>query len=80
MAKPIVSTKVGPIPEIMENSGEGLLIENINSLGEATIRILKDKDLARRMGKAGRRLIEKFTPEIRATQVEEVYKQVISKR
>lgn len=80
MAKPVVSTKVGPIPEILTNGREGLLIENISSLGEATIRILKDKDLARRMGEAGKRLMEKFTPESRATQVEEVYKQVISKR
>jgi len=73
MAKPVVSTKVGPIPEIMENGKEGLLIEGINSLGEAIIRILKDKELARRMGRAGRRLMKGFTPESRATQIEKIY-------
>ncbi len=73
MAKPVVSTKVGPIPEILTNAREGLFIEDITFLGEAIIRILKDKDLARGMGKAGKRLMEKFTPKSRATQIEKIY-------
>lgn len=80
MAKPVVSAKVGPIPEIMENGREGILIDNSDdtaSLAKAIIRLLKNRDLAREMGEAGRRLMERFTPESHATQMEEVYNQVI---
>ncbi len=80
MAKPVVSAKVGPIPEIMENGREGILIDNSDdtaSLAKAIIRLLKNRDLAREMGEAGRKLMERFTPESRATQMEEVYNQVI---
>ncbi len=76
MAKPVVSAKVGPITEIMENGREGTLIDDpgdTTSLGEAIIRILKDKELARRTGEAGRRLIGRFTPENRAAQIEKIY-------
>jgi len=76
MAKPVVSAKVGPIPEIMKNGREGILIDstdNIALLTKAIVRILKNKDLARRMGRAGRRLMERFTPESRAAQIEKIY-------
>ncbi len=80
MAKPVVSAKVGPIPEIMENSREGILIDSpddIVSLTNAITKTLKDKDLARRMGEAGRKLMERFTPEIRATRIEKIYYSLI---
>ncbi len=81
MAKPVVSSKVGPIPEIMEDGREGILIDSpddVASLTDAILKALKDKELARRMGEAGRRLMEKFTPESHATQMEEIYNRVIS--
>ncbi len=80
MTKPVVSAKVGPIPEIMENGREGILIDNSDdtaSLAKAIIRLLKNRDLAREMGEAGRRLMERFTPESRAIQIEKIYNQVI---
>ncbi len=76
MEKPVVSTKVGPIPEIMKNGREGILIDNpdaIDSLAEAIVRILKDRELMRKMGEAGRKLMERFTPEDRAAQIEKIY-------
>ncbi len=82
MAKPVVSAKVGPIPEIMKNGREGILINNpdaIDSLARAIIRLLKDRELASKMGNAGRKLMERFTPESRAAQIEEVYNKAIRK-
>ena len=76
MAKPVVSAKVGPIPEIMKNGREGILIDNpdaIDSLARAIIRLLKDRELASKMGNTGRKLMERFTPESRATQIERIY-------
>lgn len=76
MAKPVVSAKVGPIPEIMENGREGILIDNSDdtaSLAKAIIRLLKNRDLAREMGEAGRKLMERFTPESCAIQTEKIY-------
>ena len=80
MAKPVVSAKVGPIPEIMKNGREGILINNpdtIDSLARTIIRLLKDRELASKMGNAGRKLMERFTPESRATQIEKIYRKVI---
>ena len=82
MAKPVVSAKVGPIPEIMKNGREGILVNNpdaIDSLARAIIRLLKDRERASKMGNAGRKLMERFTPESRAAQMEEVYNKVIRK-
>ncbi|KKK43665.1 hypothetical protein LCGC14_3168080, partial [marine sediment metagenome] len=80
MAKPVVSAKVGPIPEIMENGREGILIDDpfdTTSLAKAIIRMLKDKELAGRIGEAGRKLMERFTPERRTTRIEKIYRSLI---
>ena len=54
-ARPIVATRAGGIPEIVEDGVNGLLVpaRDHHALAEAIVRALKDADLRQRMGDAG---------------------------
>ena len=65
-AKPVVSTTVAGIPELVAHEETGLLVppDDPDSLGKAILRLMRDKDLRERFGRAGRERIEKhFTIE-----------------
>jgi glycosyltransferase involved in cell wall biosynthesis len=55
-ARPVVATRVGGIPEAVEEGATGLLVEPERpaELAQACRRLLEDPVLARRMGQAGR--------------------------
>lgn len=75
-AKPVVATNVAGIPEAVLDGVTGLLVppQDAARLAEATMRLLRDKDLARRMGMAGReRILKEFTMEGLVREIEEVY-------
>ncbi|MDF1526204.1 MAG: glycosyltransferase [bacterium] len=57
---PILSTRVGGIPEIVHDGVNGCLIPpgDVPSLVEAAVRVLMDRELAQRLGKGGRKVIE----------------------
>jgi len=52
---PVVATCVGGIPEIIDNGQNGLLVppENPPALAEAILRVLRDRNLAMRLARAG---------------------------
>lgn len=52
---PVVASRVGGLQETIEDKVTGLLVppDDADALAEALIRILKDPELARRMGEAG---------------------------
>jgi N-acetyl-alpha-D-glucosaminyl L-malate synthase BshA len=54
--KPVVSTKVGAIPEVVENGVTGLLVEPKNpaQLAEALLELVNDENIRKKMGDAGR--------------------------
>lgn len=59
----VVSTRVGGIPEVVEEGGSGFLIEPDDepSLYRTIQRLLDDRGLAERMGRRGREIVkEKF--------------------
>ncbi|MEB3337190.1 MAG: glycosyltransferase family 4 protein [Leptolyngbyaceae bacterium] len=61
---PVISTRVGGMPEVMEAGRTGLLVErnNVSELAQAIIALLADPDLRQFMGKAGRqRVIQMFS-------------------
>jgi glycosyltransferase involved in cell wall biosynthesis len=53
---PVVATRVGGIPDLIDHGVEGLLVEpqDAEGLGEAIARVLGDPDEARRMGERAR--------------------------
>jgi len=80
--KPIIGTKVGGIPEIVTNKENGLLVAPANpqSLAQAIIALLKDRDKCRDFGLNGRRLaLDKFDWKIIAQRTVEVYTSSIKK-
>ncbi len=60
--KPIVATAVGGTPEAVEDGETGLLVppRSPGRIAQALIRVLKDRELAGRMGRAARRRAEEL--------------------
>ncbi|MFH1563678.1 MAG: glycosyltransferase [Nitrospirota bacterium] len=74
--KPIVATNVGGIPEVVEDKINGFLVpsDNYDSLADAIIKILQDKNKMLEMGKASRsRAEEYFSLEKMITEYENLY-------
>jgi len=60
---PVIASRVGGIPEIIENDGSGILVEagDSHSLAFAIIELLSDEDLRIKMGELGRARSESFS-------------------
>ncbi|MCU0734565.1 MAG: glycosyltransferase [Methylotetracoccus sp.] len=58
---PIVACRAGGIPEAVRDGVNGLLVPpgDSSALGAAIARLLRDPDLARRLGEAGRALVQR---------------------
>jgi glycosyltransferase involved in cell wall biosynthesis len=78
-AKPVVATRVGGVPDMVVDEETGLLVEprDAEALAAAVVRLLRDPQLAARMGEAGReRRREVFSIEASARQVGELYEEL----
>ena len=81
MRKPVVGTNVGGIPELILDGKTGILIEpnNPKVLAEKILLLLKDKDYAKQLGEAGRKLVEeKFSCKNMLKQLEELYQKLLN--
>jgi len=60
-ARPVVATRVGAVPEVVADGETGLLVESRSpdALATALARVLGQPDLARALGAAGRRRVER---------------------
>lgn len=73
---PVVATRVGGTPEIIEDGVTGLLVppRDSSALADAICRLLRDRDLAVRVGHAGhRRIIEHFSLARMVRETERLY-------
>ena len=64
LSRPVVASRVGGIPEIIEDGVSGLLVppRDGRALATAIAQVLGDRDLASRLGMAGRqRYLDRFT-------------------
>jgi len=78
-ARPIVATRAGGIPEIVEDGVNGFLVppRDAASLAAAIVRALKDESLRTRMGDAGyARVRERFTVDRMVSETAAVYKRL----
>jgi len=77
--KPVVSTRVGGIPEVVSDGETGLLVPpgDRAALAGAIIRLGEDQDLRRQMGAAGRRRAKLFSVKRMVEGVVRVYHETI---
>jgi len=73
---PVVTSRVGAIPEIVTDGVDGLLITagDVSAITHAVKRILSDSELSAEMGRAAQRKVRRcFSPEHIVQQVEQLY-------
>jgi glycosyltransferase involved in cell wall biosynthesis len=78
--KPVVVSNIGSVPTVIEDGVDGLLVPtgDIKKLAEAVRKVLTDKELAQRLGKAARKkIVEKFSVESMVEGTIKVYEEVI---
>jgi glycosyltransferase-like protein len=77
--KPVVASKVGGIPELVDHGKNGLLVPcgDVKGLADSIVKILKDKKLATSFGQAGRRKVELFTWERTAKMTLKIYEKAL---
>jgi glycosyltransferase involved in cell wall biosynthesis len=78
---PVISTRVGGIPTLVDDEIDGLLVDppDPGTLSGALKRILVDKDLATRMGAAGRhKAVHSLSWPSRAEMTDKVFREVLA--
>ena len=72
---PIVTSRVGGVPEVVEHERHGLLVPPANpqALSQAIGTLLRDRGLAAAFGNAGRRQASQFSLELMLRRHEEMY-------
>ena len=81
-AKPVIGCKAGGMLEVIEDNITGFLAqpEDVASLKDCLEKLITNKALRQKMGKAGRKLYEqKFTDNIMAENVLKVYQKLLNK-
>ena len=79
---PVVASRVGGLPEVVEEGVSGFLCapEDINGMAEASIALLTDPKLHEKFSKAGLRRVQRhFCSKLVVPQYEAYYQEVIQK-
>lgn len=80
---PVIATRVGGIPEVVEDGGCGFLFEigDIDRMAEAAMKVLQEDAERRRLGARGREIaISNFTTDKIIPQYEQLYERLILER
>ena len=77
--RPIVASRIGQIPEVVEDGRTALLVEpgHIDQLAGAIVRLAKDPILRKRLGEAARREGQKYSWDAYAERLVGIYRTVI---
>lgn len=75
---PIVSTRLGGIPDVVEDGKNGLLAEpgDEKSLADALIYLMQNEDIAKKMGNYGKIKVQDYSWEKIAEKTERIYKEL----
>jgi glycosyltransferase involved in cell wall biosynthesis len=83
MEKPVIASRVGGIPDLVEHGVQGLLFDpgEIDQLQNALIRVLTDPGLARQMGKAGRqKATSQFSAQTMVASIQRIYLELLKQK
>ncbi|MHB0866835.1 MAG: glycosyltransferase family 4 protein [Thermoleophilia bacterium] len=78
--KPIVASDINGYRLVMEHEKQGFMVPegNARAFADSLLKLLRDEDLRRQMGQAGRRtVLERFSWDLVARQVEEYYLELL---
>ncbi len=79
---PVIATRIGGIPEVINDGESGFLSEigNVEKMGEDAVQLLQDDELRRKFGERGRELaISRYGTEKIIPQYIEFYEEVLGK-
>ena len=79
-AVPVIATRIGGIPEVVQNEATGILIPpgDVGALTNAILRLAGDDGLRAKMGRAGYEFVKKrFELAVCVTQMEALYRQAM---
>lgn len=78
---PVVASRVGGIPEFVEDGKAGLLVppKSPAALADAIRRVWTDRELARRLGEYGRdHVVPRYTWDALADRLDSLYREVVA--
>ena len=79
---PVIATRVGGVPELVEDEGCGYLFEigDVDAMAAAARRVLSDDAERERLGRRGREIaVTRFTTDKIIPQYEELYRRVVQR-
>lgn len=82
LGKPVIATRVGGIPEIIEHQKSGLLVNpnDPSGLSDAILYMLENREESKKMGVEGLKVIsERFERESVVGKLEEIYEETLDK-
>jgi glycosyltransferase involved in cell wall biosynthesis len=80
LAKPVVATRVGGIPEIIRDGETGLLVplRDPERLAEALLHLLRNPEEGKKLGEMGRAVVAReFNVETMAHKIAGVYREIL---
>jgi glycosyltransferase involved in cell wall biosynthesis len=83
MEKPVVASRVGGIPDLIDEGINGLMVRpgDVKELADALQKLLSDKGLARKMGREGRKRIQaQFSADIMVRSIEKLYRELLARK
>ena len=83
MEKPIVASRVGGIPDLIDQGINGLLVRpgDARELADALERVLSDNGLAKRLGREGRKRIkDQFSADVMVRSIEKLYRELLARK
>ena len=79
--KPVIVTRIGGLPDMVDHGKTGLLIppRDVDALADAMLQLLRDRTARIEMGRAGKRkLLQECAPPVVVSQTLDVYRQAIA--